>query len=551
MKKISTLTLLLSFIFSGSMAQTNLPAVITSDQTWTASGSPYIIGQNTYIDTGISVKVAPGVEIQSTNPSYKLIINGEFRAIGTKDSMILFNAVLMSFQQEATDYDSAGGKGTYFNYCHIDGPASGRTIEVYGSAFRFENCLFSGYSYAIYNSGSFRGGDAEIVNCTFNSPTKYSYPLYSPTSNSSVTVTGCKFNGGASLYCYGDVTIEDNIIDGLESMTFTAYEGLEMHCNIITNIKREIKVNAYTGTPVVSITNNTFDSVQAAMIHLYYTANGLVGINNNNFLATSATNKVVISGTNPNPATFKSIDFRKNYWETTDTTAIAGYIKDYTDDITIIGKVDYDSFLGALDTTCYRPPSNCEASFYVAIDTTFADMLFLINNSKGIKSTTKFKWTFGDGNSSTLRKPSHTYDKFGKYEVCLTLFDSASNCSSTYCDSLGLDSSGNLLKKDGFTLNVLDESDILRVPEMDPFAGMKVYPNPGKGAFVLEIPAMTGNMIRAQVMDLPGKKIEQRTLSPLGKNKWSLDMTDLNEGMYLIHIQGETKESTIKVIINR
>ncbi|MBL7773277.1 MAG: PKD domain-containing protein [Chitinophagaceae bacterium] len=49
-----------------------------------------------------------------------------------------------------------------------------------------------------------------------------------------------------------------------------------------------------------------------------------------------------------------------------------------------------------------------------------------------------YNWTFGDGGTSTLQNPTHTYASSGSYNVCLTIsgIDSMSNpFSCTYCDS--------------------------------------------------------------------------------------------------------------------
>jgi gliding motility-associated-like protein len=45
---------------------------------------------------------------------------------------------------------------------------------------------------------------------------------------------------------------------------------------------------------------------------------------------------------------------------------------------------------------------------------------------------TSWSWDFGDGNTSTLQNPSHTYGSAGFYTVCLTVTDT-SGCDSTFC----------------------------------------------------------------------------------------------------------------------
>lgn len=45
-------------------------------------------------------------------------------------------------------------------------------------------------------------------------------------------------------------------------------------------------------------------------------------------------------------------------------------------------------------------------------------------------------WEFGDGTSSTLQNPLHTYADTGYYTVCLTIADSSSMCTNTYCEEV-------------------------------------------------------------------------------------------------------------------
>jgi PKD repeat protein len=47
-----------------------------------------------------------------------------------------------------------------------------------------------------------------------------------------------------------------------------------------------------------------------------------------------------------------------------------------------------------------------------------------------------YTWNFGDGTSSHNFDPSHTYATAGTYVVCLTLVDTAINCTSSFCDTI-------------------------------------------------------------------------------------------------------------------
>jgi PKD repeat protein len=71
--------------------------------------------------------------------------------------------------------------------------------------------------------------------------------------------------------------------------------------------------------------------------------------------------------------------------------------------------------------------SPCLSYFFADTDTTL-DVDFY---SVLLDSNKTYSWDFGDGNSSTLIDPSHTYSAAGTYTVCLIVSDSL--CSDTTC----------------------------------------------------------------------------------------------------------------------
>lgn len=50
---------------------------------------------------------------------------------------------------------------------------------------------------------------------------------------------------------------------------------------------------------------------------------------------------------------------------------------------------------------------------------------------KSSGSPTLWKWIFGDGSSSTLKNPAHTYSKAGNYTVSLTIKNDAGTNTKT------------------------------------------------------------------------------------------------------------------------
>jgi PKD repeat protein len=101
-----------------------------------------------------------------------------------------------------------------------------------------------------------------------------------------------------------------------------------------------------------------------------------------------------------------------------------------------------------------------------------------VNLSSGTNLT--FAWDFGDGQTGTGAYPSHQYVNTGTYIVCLTV--TGFGCTDTYCDTLTVDSLGNVVYKGvstGFTLNIMSPADVTTaVNEVAAEKITRIYPVP-------------------------------------------------------------------------
>lgn len=89
MKK--TLILLASTLV---FAQTDKSGPVLSNETWSFQGSPYTLTGAVQVANGVTLTIAPGVEIIGDNK--KLEIFGVLNAIGKADSMIVFNSAVIT-----------------------------------------------------------------------------------------------------------------------------------------------------------------------------------------------------------------------------------------------------------------------------------------------------------------------------------------------------------------------------------------------------------------------------------------------------------------------
>lgn len=65
-----------------------------------------------------------------------------------------------------------------------------------------------------------------------------------------------------------------------------------------------------------------------------------------------------------------------------------------------------------------------------------ANTIAFTNTSSPMNSTTIFIWSFGDQQNSYQTNPSHFYNTPGTFLVCLSMYDSLSNCQASFCDTI-------------------------------------------------------------------------------------------------------------------
>lgn len=81
----------------------------------------------------------------------------------------------------------------------------------------------------------------------------------------------------------------------------------------------------------------------------------------------------------------------------------------------------------------------CNASYTFTVSP--AGVYDFQNTSIGSGGLT-YSWDFGDGTTSTVANPSHTFPAPGTYTVCLSIADGA-GCSDTYCTAITINGTGS------------------------------------------------------------------------------------------------------------
>lgn len=143
-------------------------------------------------------------------------------------------------------------------------------------------------------------------------------------------------------------------------------------------------------------------------------------------------------------------------------------------------------------------------------------------------NNSSWSWNFGDGNTSTLENPSHSYTSSGSYDVRLI--------TSNAC---GSDTSFS-------TVHVFMTS----VRELQGLRA-RVYPNPGKDLFNVEVSGLDAAATnRIQLRDLRGRIVFEEQL-PAGSATLShrLNIDFLAAGMYVVEVTNGGRYISLPLVV--
>jgi hypothetical protein len=133
-----------------------------------------------------------------------------------------------------------------------------------------------------------------------------------------------------------------------------------------------------------------------------------------------------------------------------------------------------------------------------------------------------YSWDFGDGNTSTVTNPFHTYAAAGTYQVTLTVTDSCGSDMITHTVSTGTTS----------------------LPEVN--AGCTFYEvSDNRWMFNCDVPVK-----EIQVYDITGKKFSVERMNS-SNGKIIFDMPELSGGIYFVRITGNNFSWSGKIFIKR
>jgi PKD repeat protein len=197
----------------------------------------------------------------------------------------------------------------------------------------------------------------------------------------------------------------------------------------------------------------------------------------------------------------------------------------------------------------------CSAGFMImSSPANGAGLINIVNTSQG--NNLNYTWNFGNGFISNNPTPFTTIVNSGVYAICLTISDSTGACNSTFCDTITVDSLGNVTRAAlsgniGIVVSGAPQPNptLTSLASVKNIANIAISPNPSTGLVVLNTESLNG-LTTVEVIDLSGKQVFSKSFVAVkGLKNTTLDLQNIANGNYLIRVISESNVQTGKLII--
>ncbi|PVX26361.1 MAG: hypothetical protein CW691_01685 [Candidatus Bathyarchaeum sp.] len=334
-----------NFVVFGS---TEVSGEITSDTVWTKANSPYNLTGNLLVSSGVTLTIQAGVTVNFNDDDYALQVEGTLTARGTSDDSIYFNnGKRIRFTEDSTGWNPETQTGSIIKNAVLNDVI----IELYGTQEISNNFLaygaisVRGGTPLIINNylqckTNVEGGSPQIINNTISDKPKFD--AYNRPSSPDYGIDILGFGTAEQPY------IADNTIVGNFEQAAIRIETGEpiLEGNLISTRRSGILVES--GSKVI-IRDNTITKTTTGIS----CRSALVTIVNNNICNNSERNLYLRLRSED------EINATKNWWGTSDPTAISDSIHDYYDDFDL-ATVIFEPFLVEPNSNAPSVPTNIE-----------------------------------------------------------------------------------------------------------------------------------------------------------------------------------------------
>jgi hypothetical protein len=197
----------------------------------------------------------------------------------------------------------------------------------------------------------------------------------------------------------------------------------------------------------------------------------------------------------------------------------------------------------------------CSSGFILLPQFTIDGLAFLVNISQ--VNNANYLWTISNGTVANGENPLFNLNGAGVYTICLTATDTISGCSDTFCDSLTLDTLGNVFRTANnmlFSSNSTIGLAVVSSPKSTNPSALSevknqdlisVQPNPANDNITIKL--ANAEAVNVNIFSVSGELIKDVRIN---NSTTTVDVSDLSNGIYFVKVLSKEINQTTKLIIN-
>jgi hypothetical protein len=197
----------------------------------------------------------------------------------------------------------------------------------------------------------------------------------------------------------------------------------------------------------------------------------------------------------------------------------------------------------------------CSSGFILLPQFTIDGLAFLVNISQ--VNNANYLWTISNGTVANGENPLFNLNGAGVYTICLTATDTISGCSDTFCDSLTLDTLGNVFRtannmflSSNSTIGLAvvsspKSTNPSALSEVKNENLISVQPNPANDNITIKL--ANAEAVNVNIFSVSGELIKDVRIN---NSTTTVDVSDLSNGIYFVKVLSKEINQTTKLIIN-
>ena len=155
-----------------------------------------------------------------------------------------------------------------------------------------------------------------------------------------------------------------------------------------------------------------------------------------------------------------------------------------------------------------------------------------VSFTNGTVGATSYAWSFGDGGTSSLQNPTHTYTTSGVYTVKEII--TSGSCSDTITTEV------NVNGYTGIAENTTENFSF------------EAFPNPTNNVLTVQYSLNMETDVQITVCDLTGRQVQQLYAGKAnGKQQLTWNTQNVAEGVYMLVFKSANYNVPLKVIVEK